>query len=65
MGTTRGKKKHKRGKLKWSNRKANCGRKPAMGKRKTWATWREIRAKVLRRETVVVTPKKPAEAASE
>jgi hypothetical protein len=54
----RGKKKNRIGKLKWSSRKANRGRKPAHGKRKGMITWKEVRSKVMREGTVVVVPSK-------
>ena len=66
MGSTRGKKKHKRGRLAWKNRAANKGRKPAMGKRKGMITWAEVRRKLLANATqVVVPPKAEAETKAE
>ena len=63
MARNRGPKKAKRGKLNWDNRKANRGRKPAMGKKMHNPTWKEVRAHILRRATAVVPPSE-AEAAS-
>jgi hypothetical protein len=62
MGTTRGGKKKKAGKLRWGNRKANHGRRPTMGKRTHMSTWEEVRRTMLARATVIVTPKKADEA---
>ncbi len=58
MGSTRGKKKHKKGRLLWKNRSANCGRRPTMGKRKGMITWQEVRRKMLANATKVVVPAK-------
>lgn len=65
VGNTRGKKSAKRGQLKWSNRKANKGRKPAMGKRKGMVTWAEVRPQILRAATKIVVPPKPEETKAE
>ena len=62
MGNTRGKKKHKRGQLNWKNRKANKGRKPAMGKRKGMDKWADVRATMLRTATKIVVPAKTKDA---
>jgi hypothetical protein len=62
MGTTRGGKKKKAGKLRWGNRKANHGRRPTMGKRTHMSTWQEVRKKMLANATVIITPKTEDEA---
>ncbi len=61
MGQNRGSRAGKRGKLAWKTRKANRGRKPGMGKRKHFMTWPEVRAKMLRHATKIVTPPKETE----
>jgi hypothetical protein len=58
VGSSRGKKKHKRGKLTWGSRKANRGRKPAMGKRKGMIKWQEVVAISKRNATKIITPPK-------
>ena len=65
MGSTRGKKSAKRGQLNWKNRKANKGRKPAMGKRKGMITWAEVRPQILRSATKIVVPPKAEQAKAE
>ena len=64
MARNRGPKKAKRGKFAWDNRKANRGRKPAMGKKMHNPTWKEVRAHILRRKTTVVVPPKAESEAS-
>lgn len=64
MGTNRGKRNDKRGKLAWKNRKANRGRRPGIGKRPHFFTWSEVRAKMQRNQTKVVKPE-AAEAEAE
>jgi hypothetical protein len=63
MGSNRGKKSNKRGKLAWGNRKANRGRRPALHTKKGMVTWKEVRATMLRKATVIVTPEKKADEA--
>lgn len=58
MARNRGPKKAKRGKFAWGNRKANRGRKPAMGKKMHNPKWKEVRAQILRRATAIVPPPK-------
>ena len=65
MGCTRGKKSAKRGRLRWKNRKANHGRKPAMGNRKGMAKWADVRATMLRTATKIVVPPKAEDAKAE
>ena len=65
MGNTRGKKSAKRGQLRWKNRKANKGRKPAMGKRQGMITWAQVRPQILRNATKIVVPPKVEETKAE
>ncbi|RMG16343.1 MAG: hypothetical protein D6731_06340 [Planctomycetota bacterium] len=65
MGANRGRKKDKRAKLAWRNRKANRGRKPAMGKRKGMIAWREVVAKSKRNATKIIVPPKEERAGGE
>ncbi len=63
MGANRGKRHDKRGKLAWKSRKANRGRKPTLGKRNHFMTYAEVRAKMLRHPTKIVTPAETEEQA--
>ena len=56
MARNRGSRKNKRGKLNWSNRKANAGRRPSLGKKKHFIRWPEVRAKMMRERTIIVAP---------
>lgn len=46
----------RRGKLKWNSRKANRGRKGALGQRKKFPTWKVVQEKLRRTRTVVIPP---------
>lgn len=52
----RGSRGERRGKLKWSNRSANRGRKGGLGKRKKFPTWKDVKARQSRNRTLIVPP---------
>lgn len=54
----------RRGKLNWSGRKANRGRKGALGQRKKFPTWKVVKEKIRRNRTAVIRPE-AAEGAGE
>ncbi|MEZ6185194.1 MAG: hypothetical protein R3F62_09320 [Planctomycetota bacterium] len=61
----RGSRPGKKAKLRrWKNKKGSHGRKPGMGNRPAFTTWKEVRKAIKRNQTVVVPPTEQAEEAA-
>lgn len=52
----RGSRGERRGKLKWSNRSANRGRKGGLGMRKKFPTCKDVKARQAANRTLIVPP---------
>ena len=49
----------------WRNKKASHGRRGAHGKKNAFPTWKQVRATIMRKKTVLIAPPKEEQAAAE